>query len=73
MKEAGYWTAIIGKYHLNSTPTEETFDYFNTLDESEKYFQPIFNDNGDIAPAPETYICDYITQIAIDVLRTRAR
>lgn len=31
MQANGYYTAIVGKYHLNSEPTDGGFDYWNIL------------------------------------------
>lgn len=39
MKKAGYTTAVIGKWHLKSTP--RYFDYFAVLPGQGKYFDPV--------------------------------
>jgi arylsulfatase A-like enzyme len=53
MQKAGYYTAIIGKYHLNSIPEAYTggFDYFNILKGQGEYYNPDFIENG----VPITY------------------
>jgi len=53
MQKNGYYTAIIGKYHLNSLPYDnETtgekggFDYWNILDGQGEYYNPTTTENG---------------------------
>ncbi|MBQ1795310.1 MAG: sulfatase-like hydrolase/transferase, partial [Treponema sp.] len=40
MQQAGYQTALIGKWHLVSTPTG--FDYFEVLHGQGEYYNPDF-------------------------------
>ncbi|GAA3615099.1 sulfatase [Flavivirga amylovorans] len=42
MKNAGYQTAVIGKWHLKELP--EAFDYYKVLPGQGNYFDPIFKD-----------------------------
>lgn len=44
MREAGYQTAIIGKWHLTSEPA--AFDYYCVLPGQGKYFNPSFHKKG---------------------------
>ena len=44
MKELGYTTAIIGKWHLVDEPA--SFDYYCVLPGQGKYFDPIFHEKG---------------------------
>ena len=48
MQEAGYYTSIIGKWHLESEPVPFTggFDYFNILNGQGEYYNPEFSENG---------------------------
>ncbi len=53
MKKAGYLTAIIGKWHLESEPA--SFDYYSVLPGQGKYFDPHFITRGD-KPWPQNTI-----------------
>ena len=44
LKKAGYQTAIIGKWHLKSTPTG--FDHFEVLKGQGQYYNPLLFTNG---------------------------
>lgn len=41
MKNAGYTTAVVGKWHLEESP--ENFDYFSVLPGQGKYFNPVLH------------------------------
>ena len=45
LRQAGYQTAMIGKWHLTSDPTG--FDYWNILIGQGDYYNPTFIDNGE--------------------------
>ena len=51
MRDHGYETAIIGKWHLGTTPTG--FDYFDVMSGQGKYYNPSLN-RGDIEGVQET-------------------
>lgn len=53
MGEAGYQTALIGKWHLKVEPTE--FDYYAVLPGQGSYFNPILRVQGD-KPWPENIV-----------------
>jgi arylsulfatase A-like enzyme len=62
-KANGYRTAIVGKWHLFSTPTG--FDYWNILPDQGNYYNPKFIKNGKDT-AYTGYVTDVITDMALD-------
>ncbi len=68
LQKAGYETAIIGKWHLHSTPTG--FDYWHTLPGHGHYRDPQFVDNGDTIQI-EGYLTDITTDVAIEYLENK--
>lgn len=62
-KENGYRTAIVGKWHLFSTPTG--FDYWDILPDQGNYYNPKFIKNGQDT-VYKGYVTDVITDIALD-------
>ena len=44
LRKAGYQTAIVGKWHLKSTPTG--FDHFEVLKGQGQYYNPLLKTNG---------------------------
>lgn len=60
LQQAGYQTAVIGKWHLESEPTG--FDYWNILVGQGIYYNPTFIDNG-----KEKVIEGYATNITTDL------
>ncbi|OQP49840.1 sulfatase family protein [Niastella populi] len=69
LKQAGYETALIGKWHLHSYPSG--FDYWKILPGQGLYYAPRFiNMNGDTS-AIEGYATDVTTNEAIDWLKHR--
>lgn len=68
LHEAGYQTAMIGKWHLNSTP--QGFDYWSILEGQGEYYRPQFVENGDTVLTPG-YVTDVITDKAIGFLEQR--
>lgn len=69
MQQAGYQTAVIGKWHLHSYPTG--FDYWKILPGQGQYINPrIIHSNGDTATY-KGYATDVTTDIALDWLRSR--
>jgi arylsulfatase A-like enzyme len=65
---AGYQTAVIGKWHLESDPTG--FDYWNILIGQGQYFDAPFNCMGTTTVHPG-YVTDVTSQMTIDWLRHR--
>ncbi len=77
LKEHGYQTAVIGKWHLVEQP--EGFDYFNVLPGQGEYWNPILKtkenwENGRDASGGKQYegfSTDIITGLTIDHLKKR--
>ncbi|MAT72405.1 MAG: sulfatase [Planctomycetaceae bacterium] len=62
LQEAGYQTALIGKWHLGTTPTG--FDFWKTLPGQGRYYKPIFNTpEGEVIQ--DGYTTDVITDEAL--------
>lgn len=68
LREAGYQTAMIGKWHLKSDPTG--FDYWNILPGQGMYYNPDFIENGERKRIPG-YVTDITTDIALGWLDKR--
>lgn len=76
LQKAGYETAIIGKWHLNSQPTG--FDYYSVMSGLDHYYNVAFKETGkkwdmdrragEIYPG---YVTDVITNKAINWLKHR--
>lgn len=65
LKEAGYYTSIIGKWHLVSTP--EGFDEYQIMIDQGEYYSPRFF-NGKDTVSVKGYATDIITDKAIELL-----
>lgn len=72
LRQAGYDTAIIGKWHLgnNEASNPQGFDYWNILPGQGDYYDPIMIENG-VEKQLEGYVTDLITDIAVDWLDSR--
>ena len=68
LQQAGYQTAMIGKWHLRSAPTG--FDYYNILQGQGPYFNPEMVCNGEKITYPG-YTTDIITDLSLDWLEKR--
>lgn len=70
LQQAGYHTAVIGKWHLGSQPTG--FDHWNILPGQGVYYDPVF-----ITPQGRKdmkgYVTDITTDLAIDYLNDRPK
>lgn len=65
LRQAGYQTAIVGKWHLTSDPTG--FDYWNILPGQGDYYNPVFIDNGERKQI-EGYATNITTDLAVEWL-----
>jgi len=70
LQQAGYYTAMIGKWHLGSDPTG--FDYWNILPGQGRYYDPIFYDK-DGSQVYQGYATDVITDLTIEALKNRPK
>ena len=68
LQEAGYYTVVVGKWHLKTEPTG--FDYWNVLPGQGKYFNPVMIKMGE-RKTHTGYVTDIITNFALDFLRDR--
>ncbi|MHC4423593.1 MAG: sulfatase family protein [Planctomycetota bacterium] len=78
LQRAGYYTAVVGKWHLKTEPTG--FDYYNVLPGQGLYFNPLLKKKGNPWEDGEEggvvykgYVTDVITDLALDFLRNRAK
>ncbi|MED5585074.1 MAG: sulfatase [Verrucomicrobiota bacterium] len=68
LQQAGYQTAIVGKWHLKSTPTG--FDHFEVLKGQGQYYNPMLITNGRNVKHTG-YTTDIITDQALNWLSNR--
>ncbi len=70
LQAAGYYTGMIGKWHLGSDPTG--FDYWEILPGQGRYFDPIFYTATQTRTIPG-YASDVITDLSIEFLKNRPK
>jgi arylsulfatase A-like enzyme len=68
LQQAGYQTAIVGKWHLGSQPTG--FDFWQILIGQGVYYNPPMIRQGERIPVPG-YVTDIITDVSLDWLKRR--
>ncbi|TRX60162.1 sulfatase [Fulvivirga sp. M361] len=68
LRRAGYTTAMIGKWHLKSTP--QGFDEWNILIGQGNYYSPRFVSGSDTTRV-DGYVTDVITDYVLDFLNRR--
>ncbi len=69
LRQAGYATAIFGKWHLVSDPVD--FDAWSVLPGQGRYYNPVFLEAGGVKSTVPGYVTDVVTDKAIDWLRQR--
>ena len=69
LRQAGYETAIVGKWHLGGTPVG--FDYWEILPGQGDYYNPHFITQADSMVQKMGYVTDIITDKSIDWLDNR--
>ena len=69
MRQAGYQTALIGKWHLVSQPTG--FDYYEILHGQGEYYNPTFIQMDGSRKVAKGYCTDIVTDKAIDWMEHR--
>ena len=69
LQKAGYYTAMIGKWHLKSDPTG--FDSWKILPGQGNYYNPTFKSNGGIKKQYKGYVTNLITDFALEELKQR--
>ncbi len=70
LQQAGYQTAIIGKWHLGGTPTG--FDFWEILPGQGDYYNPHFITQDDTAMVQKAgYVTDIITDESLDWLKNK--
>lgn len=69
LQKAGYQTAIIGKWHLNTDPVG--FDHWEVLPGQGNYYNPVFLQMDGSRKNYEGYCTDIITDKALDWLKAR--
>ena len=78
LQKAGYYTAMVGKWHLGTEPTG--FDYYNVLPGQGAYFNPRMKEST-LPWQPgfrggtrhEGYVTDVITDVALKTLKNRPK
>ena len=68
LHNAGYQTAVVGKWHLVSDP--QGFDYWNVVPGQGQYYNPDFIENG-VRKRINGYVTNITTDIALDWLNKR--
>ena len=71
LHDAGYETAIVGKWHLMTEP--KGFDYYHVLDDQGKYYNPMFCSTGHYGEYKQEmgYATTLVTEHSIDFLEHR--
>lgn len=70
LKEAGYFTSVVGKWHLVTEPTG--FDYWSVLIDQGTYYNPDFIEMSGDTTRPTGYTTDLITDRALDFLEKQS-
>jgi arylsulfatase A-like enzyme len=68
LQQAGYETAVIGKWHLKTEPLG--FDHWRILSGQGQYYGPVFSENG-VEVEHDGYVTDVITDFVLEFLESR--
>lgn len=71
LQQAGYYTAMVGKWHLGSDP--QGFDYWEILAGQGEYFDPVLYTREGSKKYVGEYCTDTVTDLAIAQLRARPK
>jgi arylsulfatase A-like enzyme len=71
LQRAGYYTGMIGKWHLGSDPVG--FDRWDILPGQGRYVDPVFYTASTETTYTGRYVTDITTDLGIDFLRKRPR
>ncbi len=71
MQKAGYYTALIGKWHLGSDP--QGFDHWEILPGQGVYFDPVLYTREGSKKYVGEHCTDVVTRLAIEQLRSRPK
>ena len=71
MQQGGYYTGMIGKWHLGSDPSG--FDRWEILPGQGAYFDPVLYTATDEKTYTGRYVTDLLTDLAIDFLKGRPK
>ena len=69
LQQAGYETAIVGKWHLGGEPTG--FDYWEIVPGQGDYYNPHFITQGDSLVQRMGYVTNVITDLSLDWLENK--
>ena len=71
LREQGYKTAVVGKWHLSSEPAG--FDHWQVLDGQGEYYSPRFLTPAGTVQYDGSYVTDKITDLALEFLQNPDR
>jgi arylsulfatase A-like enzyme len=71
LQAGGYYTGMIGKWHLGSDPAG--FDHWEILPGQGVYTDPVFYTANDEKTYAGRYVTDVITELGIDFIRNRPK